>query len=75
MTTTYLLRRSYSPAGSPVVGGVTIAWYRTLAGAVAGARRAYARRPDSSLTIVSDGRELRCLYHHGLPPDPRWDAA
>lgn len=68
----YRLVRTYA---SEIYPGPTsvIAAYSSLVAAVAGARREYARVPDSATEIVCRGVVLRCLYHHGCPPDARWN--
>lgn len=74
MSRPYKLTRGYRPRGAATIpDGATIASYETLAAAVAGARRAFVRTADDSLEIRAAGRTLRCLYHHGIPTDPRWD--
>lgn len=70
----YKLTRVYVPLGASDPQEVTIATYATLGTAVAGARREYGCTSDDSLVIWRDGRQVRCLYHHGVPTDERWTA-
>lgn len=71
----YVVTRTEAAGYTPVRRKIRVGAYASLSAAIAGSRREYAARPDDTIQIRHEGRIVRCLYHHGLPPSWELPAA